>query len=331
MKRIWGWVFALAAFSVAACLEYPKKEEPEPEPKMPELQQKEPPAISPPEAVGKGSKCVPGCDPTTPTEVLWLVRMDRNLANLAASYETMVGETEDALRSRGFVIRNVSVGSLYDGQLAWTRGVSTLSLRGALQEKAAAAAPNMPAACPSTRMAELMSALDQALLTSKASGGGPVEGARPFHEPAGALLVIVADHADRTAQWTDAACNPQGVSPAQYFAASPHASWLNFASGGWNLLRPQVRFVFLATSEGTQVSFSQERERCAAAGVKGSALDAIEPSDFVFYDPFAAGMNAYSAGIATRGDLCDAIGGGFKGRLGELAGQWRPELEALAQ
>lgn len=111
------------------------------------------------------------------------------------------------------------------------------------------------------------------------------------------------------------------MDPATFFAGGSQASWLNQTSGGWQLPTVQTRFMTLASREG--VTFLDERTHCQNEGAPALTLDAIEPSELSFFDPFVAQLNQRAPGIADRVDLCAALGGSFARRPSISPRGWR--------
>jgi len=248
------------------------------------------------------------------TGQLWLVRIDRGTANLADAIQTLISQTTAALRTAGLSPRGIAVLSLYQGNqgnLVWAttdaRAASLTTIATALRSRAALDNPS-PAGCATS---------------SLLNAGGQLPGigapaSAPFGIRPGALLVGIVDHGARPAPL--ASC---GI-PAAVVGADP-ACWALFA--GTVLHRASFRFAFFATPEsGTTAAM---RTSCLAVpGFPVGTLDALESSDLPFYDPLAQGIDEGQPDLATRFDLCQAIGTDAPRQLAALANAWGQLLAA---
>jgi hypothetical protein len=249
------------------------------------------------------------------TGVLWLVRIDRGTANLAASYAPLVRNLNDQLASQGFDVRTTSVGSLYTSQLLWSssgKDVNTSSVQAAL-ESAAKTASTPPSTCSTAVLASMGRELN---MTPVPTGGFP------FSTPRSALLVVILDHGTRPMGASASACGAEGQLPADWFGGErARTRWLNTASGGWNLPRSQTRFLFISTPENE--TYAQMRERCAAmSAFPRTGLDALSPSSVPFYESFNEGLGRYQTGLGSRKDLCQAVAQDWTGYSLDFARRW---------
>ncbi|MET0404510.1 MAG: hypothetical protein ABW123_19005 [Cystobacter sp.] len=205
---------------------------------------------------GTGQVKIPGGgghgDPGT--GVLWLVRIDRGTANLAASYASLIQTMNQELAGQGFDVQTTAVGSLYSPQVYWAGEGKTLAVDDLRQrlEEAASTASGPPTECSSHALTLLGGQLGQTAVWNS--------GVHPFQTPSGALLVVLLDHAARPRNY-EPACDPNMRTPANRFGQGREATqWLNTGiAGGWNLPRAQTRFLFVSTSE--RENYAQMRER----------------------------------------------------------------------
>ena len=244
------------------------------------------------------------------TGQLWLVRIDRGTANLADSIQTLIQRTTAALRDARLSSRGIAVVSLYDGALLWsttnasrdslTTIASSLSARAALDNPA-------PAGCATFQLLDVGRRLSQI--------GAP---AGPFAIRPGALLIGIVDHGARPVPL--ASCGD----PAAALAADI-ACWASF--GSVFLQRAQFRFGFFATPESGTTP--QMKTSCLAVpGLPVTTIDALEASDFLFFDPLAQQLEQRQPGLATRFDLCRAFGSESAVQLATFANAWAQLLAA---
>ena len=138
----------------------------------------------------------------------------------------------------------------------------------------------------------------------------------PFIPLPSALLVVLIDPGARPMAL--AGC------PTGGFSADP-VSWFplqrKFRLG-------QTRFVMIATPENGDAAAM--RAHCLnVPGFPVEALDVIAPSALPFFDPWSAQMDGIQDGLATRVDLCDALGSNADAIWGAMAKQWSQRLEGL--
>jgi hypothetical protein len=243
------------------------------------------------------------------TGQLWLVRVDRGLANLADSIQLLVERTTYALTAAGLSTRGIAVISLYGGDLIW----STLDARAgridplatALRARAALESP-MPSGCATSQLLRLGPQLSDL--------GSPP----PFSVAPGALLVALVDHGARPVAL--ASCG----NAAAALGADP-ACWAAFRN--MVLPRARLRFALFATPEtGTSADL---RTRCIAVpGLPPEAIDAVAPSTVPYYDPLAARIGQGQPDLAARFDLCRAIGSDAPAALATFANAWAALLIA---
>jgi hypothetical protein len=282
---------------------------PPPPPPPPPGPLPEPPPPPPPDgACGPGTTTDPGGHGGFPgsglgvdggTAQLWFVRIDRGTANLATPIQSLVQNTTSALRTAGLQPRGIAVVSLYQGDLVWVttdvRTAPILNLSAAL--KARAELDNPPAAGCAT--SALLGIGSQLLAV--------------FPSRPGALLVGVVDHGARPLSL--ASC---GANTAATLAKDP-GCWASF--GSTFLHRADFRFAFFATAE-TGTTADMKASCLRVPGFPTEVLDALEASDAPYYDPLADAMDREQPDLATRFDLCAALGSDAPERLGSFAGGW---------
>ncbi|WNG20976.1 hypothetical protein [Cystobacter fuscus] len=256
------------------------------------------------------------------TGVLWLVRIDRSTANLAASYGSLIETMTQQLKAQGFDIRRTAVGSLYEPRLFSGNESATPSAASvqSLLESAANYNGTAPTGCSSQYLLSLGVRLSEAQAPS---------GSRPFADPLSALLVVMIDHGSHPQDYGPG-CDPAAMTPAKRFATGP--GWLNIgspATSAWSLPRAQTRFLFVSTSENE--SYTQLRERCASMSTfPRIGLDAISPSEHPFYEPFSAELSTFQPGLGTRIDLCQAVARDWAGFSRGFAKDWAQLLSLPA-
>jgi hypothetical protein len=265
---------------------------------------------------GSGTNGDPG------TGVIWLVRIDRGTANLAASYATLIQTMTQQLAAQGFDIRTTAVGSLYEPRLYWSgagKTVPVANLQSLLANAASQGSGEAPSTCSSTSLLSIGARLDRVEVVPP---DGSHSGLRPFEAPRSTLLVVMLDHGVRPVGHDSPGCNWNGFSPAQRFGNGRDVTqWLNQNAPSWNLPRARTRFLFVSTPENE--SYSQLRERCAAMSTfPRIALDALNPSVIPFYGPFSSGLNAFQPGLGTQVDLCQAVARDWPGFSRGFAKDW---------
>ena len=241
---------------------------------------------------------------------IWLVRIDRGTANLADSIQRLIQRTTGALRDAQLSPRGIAVVSLYDGALIWsTRDASRdpLNTVATLLGARAALDNPAPAGCATFQLFDVGRRLSQI--------GAP---AGPFATPPGALLVGMVDHGARPAPL--ASCGD----PAAALAADI-ACWASF--GSLVLPRAELRFGFFATPE-TGTTAQMKTSCLAVQGLPVTTIDSLEASDFPFFDPLAQQMEQRQPGLATRFDLCRALGSDAPAQLATFANAWAQLLAA---
>jgi hypothetical protein len=254
--------------------------------------------------------------------VLWLVRIDRGTANLAASYATLIRGLTTALAAEGFDVRMTGVASLYESRLYWARAgkdLSTSELQ-TLLENAASSSDAAPGVCSTAALSDVGGRLSS--MPVMAPSSSTPTGSMPFGTPLGALLVVTLDHGARPSAYGASDCGTGTQDPAGWFGGSRSpATWLNRNTGAWYLPRAQTRFLFVSTSESE--TYEQLRARCAAmSNFPRTGLDAISPSARAFYAPFTIGLENYQARLGSQEDLCNAVAGDWAGRSGGFAKDW---------
>jgi hypothetical protein len=249
------------------------------------------------------------------TGELWLVRIDRGTANLAAPIARLILDTSAALTAAKLGVRGIAILSLYTGDLIWVgtgplpTDSSTIfnSMVTVLQSWASLDLP-APSTCATA-----------ALLTA---GGNlsaiNARGVAPFGSIPGALMVAIVDHGARPVAISN--CGD----PASSLDGDP-ACWARF--GNMVLPRVQTRFAFFATPETG--STADMRASCLSVpGIPTQIIDALEASTFPYFDPLSTEVNAAQPGIAMRADLCQALGSGGYAQLTSFASSWAQLLIA---
>jgi hypothetical protein len=257
------------------------------------------------------------------TGVLWLVRIDRGTANLAASYATLIRGMTAQLAAEGFDVRVTGVASLYESRLYWARSGKDLpasELQTLLESAANSSSGVAPRVCSTAALADMGGRLSW--MTVSAPDYSTPSGGTPFSPRLGALLVVMLDHGARPSGYGASDCGTGSMDPAGWFGGSRSPTfWLNRSTSTWNLPRAQTRFLFISTSETE--SYEQMRARCAAmSAFPRTALDAISPSPIVFYAPFAIGLDNYQGNLGFQEDLCAAVAGDWSAYSRGFAKGW---------
>ncbi|HEY8209552.1 MAG TPA: hypothetical protein VIG99_18825 [Myxococcaceae bacterium] len=247
---------------------------------------------------GSGREGDPG------TDVLFLVRMDRGLANDANLYERLVEQVRGALKSSGLTVLQTAVASLQDGQLLWGRFAEIeppVSLARVLAYYAQQM-PDQSAPCSTTGLAQLGSTIPYNWLTYPPELTDIVWYEQPLTIRPGALLVVVIDHDVRPQPPSSFNCLAGGMSPADWFGGGNYPLW----QSGWSLHRPRTRFWTIFTPEGSSNS-DPMRQSCLASGFPAWALDTISVSPVSFYGSWAIDMNARYPGLVSSADFCSSM------------------------
>lgn len=317
------------ALTVAGCPDYTRKQPPDASVPPPNVDGSFP--ITPPPPLPDAKPKFPGSGGGTGAYkdpgmgILFLVRVDRSAVNLAGYYGDAIQGIVSGMKDAGFTISAVALGSLYEGELFWALG-SSFGLHELLDYEAQVGPLSAPLICPTAQLAAISSEMSAQTVTYPPGYDIPEY---PFAMPLAAFAVVVLDHGDRAVSHGDSGCLTGGVAPATYFAGNLQAQWLNSGGAGFTLPRLQTRFWFLATDE--KVSYTQERERCAAVSTfPRDALDAIEPSELEFYGPLVTRMNNDAQGLATRTHLCDALGTKMISTAKTFATEWINQMKAAA-
>jgi len=256
------------------------------------------------------------------TDVVFLVRMDRGLANDAALYSRLVDQVRDALAHSGLSILETAVISHEDGRPLWAQSKQTpppVKLTDALNFYARQL-PDQSEPCSTTGLAQLGVNMPYELLAYPPELLGVPWYEQPFITRPSALLVVIVDSDVRPAPISSQSCVNGLAAPADWFAGNAYPQWL-----AWSLPRPTTRFWLISTPEdGTSVDAM--RQACLGSGFPATALDTIAPSAVPFYDPWASGMNAYFPNLATRADYCSSLAGAFPAQ--SLSDDWAKVLRA---
>lgn len=323
----------VASLALTGCPDYDEQVEPPPLP-VPDAGYRPPPIDPPPLHCPRGfcgeNVCCgifPGSidAPDGGLGVIWLVRVDRSLANLVGEYDSMIASGTSMLRNAGFNVTMTMVASLYDGTPLWAggRGIYEPSRADVLRAHASEAPSGVPMGCTSTAFANLARQLTTAevvyppgLLPAGMDDFRP----RPFEFPVADLLVVMVDHGDRTLTAYSDACKIDGVLSYDHFSP-PTTTWLD----GMQLPRLQTKFVLVHSAE--EVPYEQYRSQCRSSGLPATALDAVEPSEIAFFRGFAEGLRAQQPTLVVTAEVCAAAAPKkFASATGSFASAWAREL-----
>lgn len=256
------------------------------------------------------------------TDVVFVVRMDRGLANDAALYVRLVDQVRAALAQAGLSVLETAVVSHEEGRPLWAQSRTTqppVKLLDVLNFYAQQL-PDQSEPCSTTGLAQLGANMPYELLVYPSELTGVPWYEQPFSARPTALLVVMIDSDVRPAPISSLSCVTSQASPATWFAGNAYPQWLL-----WRLPRPTTRFWLVSTPEdGT--SADTMRQSCLGAGFPPTAVDTIAPSAVPFYDPWASGMNAYFPDLATRADYCTTMQGSLP--VQNLADAWAKVLRA---
>jgi hypothetical protein len=242
-----------------------------------------------------------------------MLRIDQGTANIAAPVQVALKQITDALTGAGLQVTSVAVSEMYAQQPVWASRDIKNPVPGSLA--------NVLRDVSTTRTAAPTSCSTDALLNEGASLWAWTTGASnlmPFSPGPDALLVVLIDSGARPQALTS--CHPDA------FSGSDPISWARLDRV---LSLGQTRFLMLATAENQDLTAMQRR--CAAVpGFPLAALDVLAPSSSIaFFDPWADQMNLKRSGLASRIDLCDALGAGAPGLWQDIARSWFQVLETL--
>jgi hypothetical protein len=249
------------------------------------------------------------------------VRVEPGLANLSASYVTLVAKMNAGLSAAGFSVRTTAVASLYEPRLLWARSDGSTEGLAAALTTAAHGASSAPTACSTYAL----TTLGERLSSTWAESGN--SSSAPFAQERGALLVGVLDHGARPAAYGASGCAYLGMAPGEYFSEpAGRVQWLH-RYGGWGLPTLQTRLALVFTSE-TETA-AKQRSRCASLpGFYAPALDVIAPSAATpFYTDWATQLGLHQAGLARSFDLCGAVGTDFSAAANGFALDWAQALQ----
>jgi hypothetical protein len=246
------------------------------------------------------------------TAVLALLRIDQGTANLADPVAGLLDALSAALGENDLLVTSVAVADLYQPQtVLWAaRGKQPTAapLAGVLRAVSATRSGVPPATCTTA-----------ALLTDGTSLlAWNVGGLFPFNPPPGALLIVLIDTGARPYPLS-------GCTDSQMLWMTDPQQWALF---GRPIRRGQTHFLLLGTSETE--SIDTMRTRCASvSGFPTTAIDALAPSAAAFFGPMGTQMNATSADLATRLDLCTALSTGAPTFWDDMGNRWAQQLGTL--
>jgi hypothetical protein len=242
------------------------------------------------------------------TVVLVMLRVDQGTANLADGVEALLKQITDSLVGQDFGVLAVAIAEMYAPQHIWvvSPGLPVKSVvADVIRTVSASRTAALPTACATAQLQ------DEGAKASSWSQNGIT----PFRLPPAALLVVLID----------AGARPQALSSCETFpfSADP-VYWLPTQ----HRYRLATRFVMIATPESGDAAAM--RSHCLAVpSFPTEAIDVIAPSAQRFFDPWSVQLNTLQAGLATRADLCDALGTGGQQVWDAMATQWRQQLEGL--
>ncbi len=238
-----------------------------------------------------------------------MLRVDQGTANIASNLQDLLKQIMDSLQSAGLAVRSVAVAEMYAIERIWASRAGQKSPP-ALASVLRALSASRTAAAPTT-------------CTSFALGNQGANALNwyqndvaPFLPIPAAILVVLIDPGARP--------HPLGDCVTSGFSVDP-VSWIPL-QGKFRL--GQTRFLMIATPENGDAAAM--RAHCLAVPAFPTAgLDVLAPSSQAFFDPWSTQMNAIQEGLATRVDLCDALGSSAAPTWAAMAKQWYQTLETL--
>ena len=242
-----------------------------------------------------------------------MLRIDQGTANLAAPLQVLLKQITATLTQQGLLVTSVAVSELYAQETIWAlrdqpKAPVPDTLAEVLRNVSASRAGTLPTSCPTDALMN-----EGASLWAWTYAGS----VRPFMPGPGALMVILIDAGARP--------HPLSDCRADDFSNADPVRWARLDR---TLRIRQTLFLMLATPENGDLTAL--RQRCAAIpGFPLAVLDVLAPSSMGFFDPWAAQMNARKPDLASRIDLCDALGSGAPALWGNIAKRWYQVLETL--
>ena len=250
-----------------------------------------------------------GKDGDNGTAVLVMLRVDQGTVNIATNLQSLLKQISDALKGAGFAVKSVAVAEMYAIERIWASRVG---------QKSPPALANVLRAVSASRGAAAPTACTTAALGSQGASvwSWNQDEVTPFLPTPAAILVVLIDPGARP--------TPFGNCATSNFSADP-VYWIPLQRGFH--LR-QTRFLMIATPENGDAAAM--RSHCLAVpNFPTAGLDVLAPSSQPFFDPWSAQMNGTQEGLATRVDLCDALGSGAAPAWNAMAKQWYQTLEKM--
>jgi len=267
--------------------------------------------------------------PWASVDQLWLVRVDRGLVNLAAPTQALLERVSESVKQAGLGRGNVVVASLYDGQLLWASGPGLeppVKLSEALAHHGSRFEGEAPSACSTGPLGGLGQVLPSAELHYPPELGGL--SVRPFASLREAMLVVMLDSGSPPLAPSDPACALAGETPAQWFGAHDPVRWLARPDG---MPMPRARTLFALVGTGEDVDTGSYRQACLAQpGFPAAATDFLTAASKPFYGPWAVELGAHAGGLATRLDLCTALGSNGASQVAALVQGWALAMKDAA-
>jgi len=242
-----------------------------------------------------------------------MLRIDPGTANLATPLQVLLKQIAAALTQQGLLVTSVAVSEMYAQEPIWAlrdepKNPVADTLAGALRGVSASRTGTLPTSCPTDALMN-----EGAALWAWTYAGS----VRPFTPGPGALMVVLIDSGARPHPFSD--CH------ADNFSNADPTGWVRLDR---TLRIRQTLFLMLATPENGDLTAL--RQRCAAIpGFPLAGLDVLAPSSMGFFDSWAAQMNARKPDLASRIDLCDALGSAAPAMWDGIARRWYQILETL--
>lgn len=275
-------------------------------------------------------------DPPPPkiVDMLILIELDRNTAQLATDYQEAILSLQGGLATAGVTVRKKAVAPLYrrtgnavpliygegeeDGQfndLAEAISFYTLNDNGRyLPDRVNAEGENL---------ATLGMNLDSASIYHPTSAATD---ASPYFTVAGDGLIVVQMTAKaRACGYDDAGCKLNGQAAGAYFTAEAggKSSWLELPNAT-GLAKDRVFFLNIATLEGG-TDDDVDRRCTGKVGLNELIINSLEASPFVYYEDFAEDVSQ-RGGWSKYMETCDALSASGDVKLAAMGKEIGSEL-----
>lgn len=254
--------------------------------------------------------------PPKVVDMLVLVELDRSATSMADSYQQILGALTVALAAKQVSVRKIGLAPMYRRTgnavpLIYGLGDPSSEFQDAgeaifffanddgqkyLRDRADADGENL---------ASIGLELDTRSVyhpTTSDPNAAPY-----FTTPADGLIVVQMTAKARVCAYSDAACQLDGVAPAQYLTrrdAQDTSAWLQM--GGLKSLKPDKIFHLLIAT-GELMDIDAFVDKCEAQpDFPAGKLDYMEPSAKAYYEPLATQLTA-KGGKAAFVDLCTAM------------------------